>query len=116
LSLPIKETPDVHWDDPAKTAWANVGSDGAKPNDRRDDTAAIQAGIDSGKTTVYFPVGSDNVSKTILIRKNVRRPIGTEVTVEVPKTVNPGFKVVAGKNPVAIMRHLHSKMPRHERW
>lgn len=108
LNLPIKETPDVPWDDPSKTAWANVGSYGAKPNDSQDDTAAIQAAIDSGKTTVYFPVGTYNVTKTILIRKNVRRLIGTEATVEVPKTVNPGFKVVAGKNPIVVFERIGS--------
>jgi len=108
LNLPIKETPDVPWDDPSKTAWANVGAYGAKPNDSQDDTAAIQAAIDSGKTTVYFPVGTYNVTKTILIRKNVRRLIGTEATVEVPKTVNPGFKVVAGKNPIVVFERIGS--------
>jgi Pectate lyase superfamily protein len=108
LNLPIQETPDVPWDDPAKTAWANVSSYGAKPNDSQDDTAAIQAAIDSGKTTVYFPVGTYNVSKTILIRNNVRRLIGTEATVEVPKTVNPGFKVVAGKHPIVVFERIGS--------
>lgn len=95
------------WDDP-ETAWENVGSYGAKPNDGQDDTAAIQAAIDSGKTTVYFPVGTYNVTKTILIRKNVRRLIGTEATVEVPKTVNPGFKVVDGKNPIVVFERIGS--------
>lgn len=108
LNLPIKETPDVPWDDPAKTGWANVGSYGAKPNDSRDDTAAIQAAIDSGKTTVYFPVGTYKIDKTILIRNNVRRLIGTEATVEVPKTVNPGFKVVAGNNPIVVFERIAS--------
>ena len=107
LNLPIKETPDVPWDDP-ETDWANVGSYGAKPNDGQDDTAAIQAAIDSGQNTVYFPVGTYNVTKTILIRKNVRRLIGTEATVEVPKTVNPGFKVVAGKNPIVVFERIGS--------
>jgi Pectate lyase superfamily protein len=107
LNLPMKETPDVPWDE-VKTAWANVGSYGAKPNDSQDDTAAIQAAIDSGKTTVYFPVGTYNLTKTILIRKNVRRLIGTEAIVDVPKTVNPGFKVVAGKNPIVVFERIGS--------
>ena len=69
LNLLIKETPDVPWDNPA--TWANVMSYGATPNDGQDDTAAIQAAIDSGKTTVYLPVGYYNLRGTVLIRNNV---------------------------------------------
>jgi Pectate lyase superfamily protein len=108
LNLPIQDTPEVPWDDPSQTAWANVKSYGAKPNDSRDDTAAIQAAIDSGKTTVYFPVGNYQIAKTILIRNNVRRLIGTEATVEVPKTVSPGFKVIAGKHPIVVFERIAS--------
>ncbi|AFY96779.1 glycoside hydrolase family 55 protein [Chamaesiphon minutus] len=108
LNLPIKETPDVPWDNPAQTAWANVGSFGAIPGDGKDDTAAIQAAIDSGKTTVYLPVGVYHLNKTILIRNNVRRIVGTEAIVEVPKTVNPGFKVIGGKNPIVVFERIGS--------
>jgi polygalacturonase len=107
LKLPIKETPDVPWDNPSN-AWANVVSYGAIPNDGKDDTSAIQAAIDSGKTTVYIPVGDYNLTKTILIRKNVRRIIGTEATVEVPNTVNPGFKVIGGSNPIVVFERIGS--------
>jgi Pectate lyase superfamily protein len=108
LNLPIKETPDVPWDDPIKTPWANVVSYGAIPNDGKDDTAAIQSAIDSGKTTVYLPVGNYNLQSTVLIRNNVRRIIGTEASVEVPKTVNPGFKIVDGTNPIVVFERIGS--------
>lgn len=108
LNLPIRETPEVAWDDPNTTPWANVQAFGAIANDDKDDTAAIQAAIDSGRTTVYFPVGNYNLKKTVLIRNNVRRIIGTEAEVEVPDTVNPGFKVVAGKAPVVVFERIHS--------
>ncbi|MBD1847823.1 glycoside hydrolase family 55 protein [Cyanobacteria bacterium FACHB-63] len=108
LNLPIKETPDVPWDDPSTTPWANVVSYGAIPDDGKDDTAAIQAAIDSGKTTVYFPVGSYNLQGTVFIRKNVRRMIGTEANVEVPNTVNPGFQVVNGINPIVVFERIGS--------
>jgi polygalacturonase len=108
LNLPIKETPDVPWDNPTQNSWANVRSYGAIPSDSKDDTAAIQAAIDSGKTTVYFPVGSYNLTKTILIRKNVRRIVGTEAMVEVPNTVNPGFKVVGGSSPIVVFERIGS--------
>lgn len=108
LNLPIQETPEVPWDDPIATPWANVQTFGAIPNDGKDDTAAIQAAIDSGRTTVYFPVGNYHLERTVLIRHNVRRLIGTEAEVEVPNTVNPGFKVVAGKAPIVVFERIHS--------
>jgi hypothetical protein len=108
LNLQIKETPDVLWDNPLKTPWANVLSYGAVPNDGKDDTAAIQAAIDSGKTTVYLPVGSYDLQGTILVRNNVRRLIGTEASVQVPNTVNPGFKVINGTSPVVVIERIQS--------
>lgn len=108
LNLPIRETPDVPWDDPDKTPWANVVAYGAVPNDGQDDTAAIQAAIDAGRTTVYFPVGSYNLQGTVLIRHQVRRLIGTEAYIEVPKTVNPGFKIVDGQAPVVVFERIRS--------
>jgi Pectate lyase superfamily protein len=107
LELPIKETPDVPWDNPRKD-WANVVTYGAIPNDSKDDTAAIQAAIDSGKTTVYLPVGYYILGKTILIRNRVRRIIGTEAVVDVPKTVDPGFKIIAGSNPTVVFERIDS--------
>jgi polygalacturonase len=108
LNLPIKETPDVPWDNPANNAWANVVSYGAIPNDGKDDTAAIQAAIDSGKTTVYLPVGYYHLNKTILIRNNARRIVGTEALVEVPNSVNPGFKVIGGSSPIVVFERIGS--------
>ncbi len=108
LNLPIKETPDVPWDDPVTTPWANVVSYGAIPNDGKDDTAAIQAAIDSGKTTVYLPVGAYTLQGTVLLRNNVRRIIGTEANVEVPNTVSPGFKVVDGASPTVVFERIGS--------
>jgi Pectate lyase superfamily protein len=108
LNLPIKDTPDVPWDNPAGDSWANIVPFGAIPNDGRDDSAAIQSAIDSGQTTVYLPVGAYHLTKTILIRKNVRRLIGTEAFVEVPNSINPGFKVVEGKSPVVVFERIGS--------
>jgi hypothetical protein len=108
LNLPIQETPNVPWDHPAGNSWVNVVAFGAVPNDGRDDTTAIQAAIDSGQTTVYLPVGVYHLNKTILIRKNVRRIIGTEAFVDVPNHVNPGFKVVNGTHPVVVFERIES--------
>ena len=108
LKLPIRETPDVPWDNPNTNSWANVVTYGAIPNDGKDDTAAIQAAIDSGRTTVYLPVGDYNLQNTVLIRSNVRRLIGTEAYVEVPDTINTGFKVVDGANPIVVFERIQS--------
>lgn len=111
LNLPIKETPDVPWDDPSTTPWANVVSYGAIPNDGQDDTVAIQAAIDSGRTTVYFPVGGYNLQGTVLVRNNVRRVLGTEANVIVgseSNPTNPGFKLVEGSSPVVVFERLQS--------
>jgi len=108
LNLPIKETPDVPWDNPTTTPWANIVAYGAIPNDGLDDTAAIQAAIDSGKTTVYLPVGNYNLQNTVFVRNNVRRILGTEATVQVPETVNPGFKIVDGTSPTVVIERIQS--------
>ncbi|MBE9228700.1 glycoside hydrolase family 55 protein [Phormidium sp. LEGE 05292] len=107
LNLPIRETPDVPWDDP--TSWANVVSFGAKSNDDRDDTAAVQKAIDSGKTTVYFPNGTYHLRGTVVVRNNVRRIIGTEANVIVGTQSDqtyPGFKMVEGKSPVVVFERF----------
>ncbi|MBF2028659.1 MAG: glycoside hydrolase family 55 protein [Oscillatoriales cyanobacterium C42_A2020_001] len=108
LNLPVKETPDVPWDDPVTTPWANVVSFGAIPDDGLDDTAAIQAAIDSGRTTVYFPVGNYNLQQTVLVRNNVRRIIGTEALLAVPNTVSSGFRVVDGASPIVLFERFQS--------
>jgi hypothetical protein len=113
LYLPVKETPDVPWDD--HRFWASPTHFGAKPNDNRDDTAAIQAAIDSGKTTVYLPNGYYRLGETILIRKNVRRIIGCEATIGVPDLGGkPAFKVVEGASPLVVFERIqagYSRVP-----
>ncbi|MEM6392151.1 MAG: glycosyl hydrolase family 28-related protein [Planctomycetota bacterium] len=69
LRLPIKETPVVPWDDPAD--WAIV-----EGSTQLDDTAAIQAAIDSGARTVVLPQDYYWISDTIVIRGNVERIFG----------------------------------------
>lgn len=108
LNLSVRETPTVPWDNPATVPWSNVVTYGAIPNDGLDDTAAIQAAIDSGRTTVYFPVGSYDVQNTVLVRNNVRRILGTEAYINVATTANPGFKIVDGTSSVVVFERLYS--------
>ncbi|SET52755.1 Pectate lyase superfamily protein [Nitrosomonas marina] len=77
LKLPVKETPRLP-KIPIQQ-WANVedygargSSDTGKP-DYTDDTAAIQAAMDSGKQVIYFPPGRYIISQPIIIAGNVRK-------------------------------------------
>lgn len=109
LNVPIRETPDVPWDDPIATPWANVVSFGAIPNDGQDDTAAVQKAIDSGRTTIYFPNGTYHLRGTVFVRNNVRRIIGTEANVIVgteSEQTYPGFKIVDGTSPVVVFERF----------
>ncbi len=80
LNLPIHSTPEVLWDPIAQ--WVSPLEFGALPDDDQDDTAAIQAAIDSGATTVYLPNGKWKINSTLYLRNNLRRFIGTEATLE----------------------------------
>jgi polygalacturonase len=108
LNLLIKETPQVPWD--PLSEWANVVSFGADPTGSVDSTAAIQAAIDSGKSTVYLPRGDYKITATIMLRNKVRRIIGTQSYVDVPASVNPGFKLVDGTlfPPVVVFERIDS--------
>lgn len=79
LNLPIAEAPTFHDNDLSN--WANVNAFGAKSDDWNDDTAAIQAAMDSGKSTIYFPKGRYFLKNTIFVRGNVRRIMGMSSTV-----------------------------------
>ncbi len=88
LNLAIEDTPEVPWDDPANLPgnplgwWANVEAFGANGFDTADDSAAIQAAIDSGATTVYLPAGRYFIGQTVRVRGAVRRLTGVESSVE----------------------------------
>jgi hypothetical protein len=73
LNLPVRETPDVPWDDPA--GWANVRC--FRELSDPDDAAALQRAIDSGATTVYLPAGGQFFfGKPVEVRGRVHRIAG----------------------------------------
>jgi hypothetical protein len=81
LQLPIKQFPKLAWDDP-KT-WVSVEKFGAVPNDKKDDTAAFQAAIDSGATTVFVPnTGTFTINGSLKLRAKVQRFLGTNGWIE----------------------------------
>jgi hypothetical protein len=98
LNLPVAETPTYH--DNHLNNWASVVKYGAKPDDGQPDSDAIQKAIDSGKSTIYFPAGSYNLSKPIYIRGNVKKIVGMESTLELHYTHI--FRNTA--NPQAVIR------------
>ncbi|MEX0326299.1 MAG: glycosyl hydrolase family 28-related protein [Puniceicoccaceae bacterium] len=79
LDIPDVVYPDYHSND--FDDWANVMDYGADWVGREDDSDAIQAAIDSGKSIVYFPAtggprGEYTLEKPIYIRGNVRKIYG----------------------------------------
>ena len=84
LNLPVEEPPSFH--DNNLSNWANVEDFGARgkaadgSDDWGDDTAAFQAAIDSGKSTVYIPPGKYYISDTLHVRGNVRKIIAPNAT------------------------------------
>ncbi len=74
LKLPIEDPPEVPWGDLAKD-WVNVQNFEAQKTG--DDWApAIQAAIDSGAKTVYFPRGEYPVQSSIHLRGKTERLYG----------------------------------------
>lgn len=72
LNLPVEETPRVPWEQDL-TQWASVNDYGAKGDGHTDDTRAIQAAMNSGKSTVYFQPGRYLIDNTVSIPPSVRR-------------------------------------------
>lgn len=83
LNLPIKETPNAPHPNP-KT-WVNVRDFNTDNSETW--TKAIQAAIDSGAETLYFPRDVYNIQEPIVFRGNVTRVIGMRSTLRIPKVL-----------------------------
>lgn len=103
LRLPVKEPPELPWDDPA--TWANVDDFGADPTARSDSSEAIQRAVDSGATTVFLP-GSYELHKTVELRGKVRRLIGVGGVIDYLAKVKPDFRIVDGESPAVSLEHF----------
>lgn len=110
LNLPIQETPQ--FEDSNLSHWANVISFGADPKGYSDSTSAIQAAIDSGATTVYFPTGKYIATRTIFVRGSVRMIDGFDSYITPPRgsfqslnNPTPLFEIDAGPSEVTL-RHF----------
>jgi hypothetical protein len=102
LRIPIAEDPVP----PLYPAgqWAGVDSFGARSGDKGDDTAAIQAALDSGKPVVYLRSGLYIVSRTLQIPKTVRAIVGFEALIDATRG---GF---AGSSTAAVLS-VHDASP-----
>ncbi|MDZ8055790.1 MAG: glycosyl hydrolase family 28-related protein [Aulosira sp. ZfuVER01] len=111
LQLPIKQFPKLGWDNP-KT-WVSVEKFGAKPNDREDDTAAFQAAIDSGATTVFVPqTGNFTINGSLRLRSKVRRFTGTEGWIE----GNGEIVAENGSQPTLIVENFYIQYGSKVKW
>ena len=105
LWLPVKETPEVPWDDPQ--TWANVDAFGADPTGKADSAAAIQRAMDSGATTVFLP-GSYRLGTPVSIRGKVRRVVGVGGMISYGKDEEQGrdFRIENGDSPLVALEHF----------
>jgi hypothetical protein len=103
-------SPTVAW--AALSDWANVRSHGAVGNGTTDDTAAIQAAIDSGKSHVYFPAGYNyRVDGTLTVRGAVSRLVGCDALF----TAGANAKIVVGPGtPATVVIERMDRLPRIE--
>jgi len=103
LGLPVKETPEVTWDDPK--GWALAADFGADPTGGKDSADGIQKAIDSGATTVFVP-GFSRISKPIRVRGKVRRIIGSGGWVDYFGRTKPNFVVEDGDEKSVSIEHF----------
>ncbi len=104
LDLPISETPTYTNANFSKD-WQSVKASGAVGNCIKDDTAAIQAAMNSGKPVVYFPSGCyrvDAKSNPITIPASVRlvEGLGSCIAAQGNSTCNgPGGNFTNERTP-----------------
>ncbi len=122
VQLPVRDSPDIPWG--GLEGWANATT--GRPEslkvlvrgkgwEQQDNwVPAIQAAIDSGAHTIYFPAGKWHASGTIHVRKNVGRIVGCEAEL-VPVDSMDGVTFVIDEDadaPLVIERFdaLYAKM------
>lgn len=103
LRLPVKETPALAWEDPAK--WAVVDAFGADPTAEADSADAIQRAIDSGASTVFLP-GHYKTSRTMVVRGNVSRIVGLGGIINYGQRDLINFRIDDGTAPVVAIEHF----------
>jgi len=113
LNLPIQETPTYF--DTDLTHWKSVTSSGAVPNDGADDTAAIQAALNSGSSVIYFPTGEYEIGNTLHIPATVKHLVGLEARLETsPSSMftdgRPVFRFEGTGSDAVLMEGFHNEV------
>lgn len=99
LNLPVSEPPEYHSND--MSTWASVLDYGAAGSGGSvDASSGIQAAMDSGKSTIYFPTNSYFSAQTIRVPASVKRIAGFGSSLY-PKALS-GF--TDGLSPKVLMR------------
>ena len=108
LGLPIRETPNVPWDPPAR--WDSPTHHGAKADSDQDVSGPMQAAIDSGATTVYLPTGAWHFAHTVHVRGKVRRIVGLDSYLVADDPLNsqdaPLFQIEPDAAPTVVFEGL----------
>lgn len=78
LRLPVREAPGL----PVVPAdrWTSAIAHGARPGDGMDDTAALQAALDSGAPVVHLTPGQFDVTRTLQVPPHVRAVVGFDAS------------------------------------
>ena len=103
MRLSIKEPPIVPQRDLSQ--WATVDVFGADPSGERDSSTAVQAAIDSGATTVFFP-GRYRLAQTVQVRGVVERLVGLGGHINYGINTEPSFRIAEGAAPTVSIEHL----------
>lgn len=108
LNLPVSETPIIPLDPPDQ--WASVADFAPAQVDGKTDWGpALQAAIDSGKSTVYFPLGKGDgypIHSEVVLRGKVRRLMGLEQPIA--RGWKPVITIGDGEAPCVVIEHWES--------
>ena len=101
---PVADAPEYY--DSNLAHWASVVAYGADPTGAADSTSAVQAAMNSGATTVYFPIGTYLIGGTVNVTGSVVRIFGNQSII---KTSAPATSTVA--DPEAIFNIENGTSP-----
>jgi hypothetical protein len=110
LNLAVEETPEFPYDGPAD--WATVAPNGIN------DTANIQAALNSGKTTVFFEPGDYFVDTTLNVGPDVRAIRGQWARVNALGSLryssSPVFQFTGSNHPSVLIERFTSPYGPHD--
>ena len=113
LNLPVEETPGAAGETTDLSQWESVRDHGATGDGKTDDSAAIQAALDLGKSVVYFPPGEYLLDGSLTVPASVRRInflfAGLAAGARLKATTNGAFRIGGGAgSPHLVMENLYS--------